>query len=92
MNQYVLQFKVSEGPGLWIGWLGWLAKSFQVSAKSPIPEKWASNRVQIVTENGVAFGEIVKIYEKYKETAPFNYNEETRTLSCSGAIEESWVL
>ena len=71
MTQYVIQIQVKEnGVGV-----GWLAKCFQVSQKSPIPEKWPGSRVQIVTENGEAFKEIVKIYNKNKDKAPFSYDE-----------------
>jgi len=88
-NQYVIQIQVSDGQGLWIGWL---AKSFRVRGKYVIPDTWVDNRVQIVTENDEAFSEIVKIYKKYKDKAPFSYDEPTRILSCSGSVSASWIL
>ena len=88
-QQYVIQIKVSEVQGLWVGWL---AKSFRVRGKYTVPTTWDSSRVQIVTENGEAFKEIVKIYKKNKDKAPFRYDEATRTFSCSGAVSKSWNL
>jgi len=89
IDRYVIQIKVTEGQGLWVGWL---AKSFRVRGKYTVPATWDSSRVQIVTENGKAFKEIVKIYKKNKDKAPFSYDESTRTLSCSGAVVDSWIL
>jgi len=88
MTQYVLQVQVSDNGQH----VGWLAKCYEVSEKSPIRETWPASRIQIVTENGEAFSEIVAAYNQYKTEVFFSYDEPTRTVSCTGAVIGSWVL
>jgi hypothetical protein len=89
MAQYVIQIQTEEN-GLGIGWL---AKSFEVSVESPIPEHVPANRIQIIMTNTESYSEIVATYEQYKwPDVKFSADEEAETISCTGEKTKTWPI
>ena len=88
MTQYVVQIQIEEN-GLGIGWL---AKCFEVSAESPIPGSWPTNREQIVMTNTNSFNAIVAVYDEYTTNAIFSYDERGAKIDCTGAVTDSWPI
>jgi len=88
MSKYIIQIQVADN-GLKIGWL---AKSFEVSDESPIPKTWPANRAQIEMTNTSNFNEIMAAYDEYATELSFSHDEETGTISCTGAINKTWSI
>ena len=89
MAQYVIQIQDKESkpePGI-----GWLAKSFEVSETSPIPETWPDSRVQVVLTNTDSYDGIVAAYNTYNYPGVlFSYDAEAETISCTGKVTNTW--
>ncbi len=87
-SEYVIQIQTAKN-GLGVGWL---AKSFEVTEQTPIPEHVASNRVQVIMTNGTSYNEIVAVYAEYKTAALFSYDEPGEKIDCAGAYTGSWPI
>lgn len=88
MEQYVIQIQTEpNGEGV-----GWLAKSFEVSAECPVPSKVPSNRVQVILTNTTSFNGIVSVYRTHTTAAIFSYDESEEKIDCSGAVTNSWPI
>jgi hypothetical protein len=79
MSQYVLQIREGDG---------WLAKSFEVTEKSPVPSTVPVGRVQIIMTNTQSFDEIVSAYAQHATNLVFSYIDPD--ISCSGAYAHTW--
>lgn len=88
MTQYVIQIQ-TETNGLGVGWL---AKSFKVTEKCPIPSNVPANRVQVILTNAASFGGIIAAYAEHTTAAIFSYDEPGAKIDCSGAVTDSWPI
>ncbi len=81
MSQYVIQIRDSDG---------WLAKSFPVSAESPIPTTIPTGRTQVVMTNTTSYNGIVLVYNQYTTQAVFVKNG--TNINVSGPVTDSWPI
>jgi len=87
MTQYVIQILDVATPDFPVGWL---AKSFEVTAEYPIPTEIPANRTQVVMTNTSSFNSIVSAYNIYTTTAVFALN--SPNIDVSGPITDSWPI
>ena len=90
MTQYVVQIQTeANGEGV-----GWLAKSFEVTAENPIPPPAdvPANREQVILTNTDSYNGIVAAYSEYGTEAIFSYDEPGGMIDVTGAVTDSWPI
>lgn len=86
MSQYVIQIQVvANGVSL-----GWLAKSFKVTAEHPIQTEIPADRVQVEMTNLTSFQEIEAVYKQHNTAAIFSQNGSN--IDVTGAVTDSWPI
>jgi len=86
MTQYVIQIQVAENGKN----IGWLAKSFKVTAEAPIPTNVPTGRIQVIMTNTNSFNGIAAVYDQYTTTAIFVKNG--TNIDVSGPVTDSWPI
>lgn len=89
MAQYYIQIQTQES-STGVG-IGWLAKSFEVTAECPIPGSVPAERTPVILTNEASFNGIVDTYNTHGYPAvTFSYDDVAETISSAGAYVHTW--